>query len=807
MSRSSVPRRRIARAVRRSRAGRGVAALASLLLALGCGGAESRMAEVRSLQEQGKFDASIAALNEVLARDPGHAEANYRLGLALVQTGEPSRALWPLQKAAEASGYEISAGVLLASTYFQTQNFDEAIRAADRVLAREPERQAALRIRANANVAARRLEAAYEDTSRLVALYPNDYGVRALHATVLGDLGRLGEAEQANALLKQMGDQSDDPDFRNRACLAPAIFANEKLKNTERAKKLYEDCASRKPTDTVVISHLVGFFDGIGDPKRGTSLWRDAVASAPDRLDLRQGLAARLQAVDQPDEAERVLLEAVNRFESAGAWNLLASFYRSRHEPHRALASIEEVVKQTGGGDERVRFMLADALIDVGEFDRARAVADGLSRTDYAQLLRGRILLISGDPAGALAEFDQGIRAWPNNAAARFLAGIAARDLGDWDRAISELRESVRANNAETEAALELARIYYERAQYPLAVAFANQALQGRGGAQQPEPYAIAARAFTALGQLERARQSIEALERRGFKSEALRERMILEARVSGPASALELAAKSRIDPTALGQLGLLEQVVGLSIEAKRPAPALSQVDRAIEREPKNARLFELRGDALAALARDADARTAFQHALELDANSAHANAGLAALLAKKGDAKGAIAGFDRAYQLDSHEASYGYSAAQLVLQSGDGDAAAKRLREIVRHHPDAVGARNDLAWLLAQRGEELDLALELAKEAQQRDSSPSLLDTLGWVHYQRGEYADAVTALEAALARAGNSPSIRYRLGRALQQAGNPERAREMLQSAIAAGSFPEAEDARRQLAQLSGG
>jgi thioredoxin-like negative regulator of GroEL len=63
------------------------------------------------------------------------------------------------------------------------------------------------------------------------------------------------------------------------------------------------------------------------------------------------------------------------------------------------------------------------------------------------------------------------------------------------------------------------------------------------------------------------------------------------------------------------------------------------------------------------------------------------------------------------------------------------------------------------------------------------------------------------VTALEAALAGQGDSPSIRYRLGRALQQAGNPERAKEMLQSAIAAGSFPEAEDARRQLAQLNGG
>jgi tetratricopeptide (TPR) repeat protein len=782
--------------------------MASLLFALGCGGGvESKMAAVRSLQEQGQFDASIAELDQVLEREPAHAEANYRLGLALVQTGEPSRALWPLQKAAESSGYEISAGVLLASTYFQTQNFDEAIRAADRVLAVDPDRQAALRIRASANVSARHLEAAYADTSRLVALYPDDYGVRALNATVLADLGRLDEAEQAYALLKKMGDQSNDPDFRNRACLAPGVFANEVLQDAEKAKGFYEDCANRKPTDTVVISHLVDFFDSVGNPERGTGLWRDAVAAVPDRLDLRQGLATRLQAIDQPDEAEKVLLEAVNRFESPGAWNLLAAFYRSRREPHRALAAIQELAKATGGGDERVRFLLADALIDVGQFDQAREVANGLERADYAQLLRGRILLTQGDPAGALVEFDRGIRSWPNNASARFLAGLAARDLGDWDRAISELRESVRANNAETDAALELSRIYLERGQYQLAVQFANQALNGRGGAQQPDPYAIAARAFTALGQLDRARKSIDTLEQRGFKSAALRERMTLEARVSGSARALELAEKSHLDLADSGQIDVLQQVVELSIDAKRSAAALAQVDRALERTPKSARLFELRGAALQALERSGEARAAFERALELDPASARANAGLAELRAKSGDAKGAIALFDRAYQLDPLEGDYGYAAAQLVLESGDRDAAAKRLREIVRHHPDAAGARNDLAWLLAERGEELDFALELAQEAQRRDNSPTVFDTLGWVYYQRGQYAEAVTALEAALARESGSPSIRYRLGRALQQAGNPERAREMLQSAIASGSFPEVEDARRQLARLTGG
>jgi Flp pilus assembly protein TadD len=68
----------------------------------------------------------------------------------------------------------------------------------------------------------------------------------------------------------------------------------------------------------------------------------------------------------------------------------------------------------------------------------------------------------------------------------------------------------------------------------------------------------------------------------------------------------------------------------------------------------------------------------------------------------------------------------------------------------------------------------------------------------------KRGEAIAAVAALEQAVEARSDSPSIRYRLGVALLKAGDTERAREMLQTAIDAGSFPEAADARRELAKL---
>ena len=153
-----------------------------------------------------------------------------------------------------------------------------------------------------------------------------------------------------------------------------------------------------------------------------------------------------------------------------------------------------------------LRFTHADVLIDVGRIDEARELSGKIKQPAYAQLILGRIALVSGDPKTALASFEKGIQAWPNNAGARFLAGLAARDLGDEERAIAELRESVRASVEETDAALELARILYSRGDYKESIAFANMALRGPGGPSQPEPYVVGARAMAAAGQIARAR-------------------------------------------------------------------------------------------------------------------------------------------------------------------------------------------------------------------------------------------------------------------------------------------------------------
>jgi tetratricopeptide (TPR) repeat protein len=780
----------------------------SLLLAWvasGCGGdIEARMAEVRALQDVGQFSASIDELRQILAVSPDLPEATYRLGVALVQTGEPSRAVWALEKAAESSQYAIPAALLLASAHFGQHNFEAAIRAADKVLELDPERHAALRIRAQANLGAVRLEAALEDATRLNEAFPDDYGTLALYATVLADMEKMDEAKEAHDKLKALALAGGDPSIAHRGCLAPAFFARDNSKDLAAAEANFDDCVDRFPTNGFVLQEATSFYDERGNREKATRVLTRAVEEAPDNLSLHSQLSQRLAAQGDLAGAEKILRDAATQFDSMGAWDLLAAYYRTVQQYEQALEALDEVIARSAGGSDQLNFAKADVLIDLGRYDEAEVVAASLQEQTYARLLRGRIELERGNPGKALEFFEKGIRAWPNNAGARFLAGTAARQVGDLDRAISELREAVRVDANATPAAEMLARTYFERGQYTESLRIGKMAVR-RPGANRVEIYVVGVRAFTELGKFDDARITLDtmALLPDG-KVRSVVERVGVERADQGPAAAVAAVEASGLDLNDPANQEVLRSYVDVLLADGRADDALSRTDAAIAAHPGEAANHALRGAVLTRLDREEQARAAFEKALELDANLAAAHAGLATLAARGNQLAEGIALFDKADALEPHVSAYPYSAAQLTLAMGDKDGAEKRLREVVRRFPTHAGARNDLAWLLAERGAELDWALELAEAAQRLDPSPEVLDTLGWVRFKRGEMSAAVAALEQASQARRDSPSIRYRLGMALSKAGDSDRAREELQAAISAGAFPEAEDARRELAAL---
>lgn len=764
----------------------------------------SRLDEIRALQDAGQFSESIEPLRSVLADAPDSPEANHRLGVALVQTGQPSLAVWPLEKSAATGEYAVPSGLLLASAFMAINAQDDAIRVATRVLEADPERAAALRIRAQAHLAASHPAEALADARKLAALLPDDYQAAVLLGSILASQGQLDEAEQTFGRVKALGAKSGDPALAARGCLALASFFETSRHDAPRAERAYEECLAEYPTEPLALQLATQFYDVTHRPDRATALWRSAVDQAPENLSFRVMLAERIAAGGHPDEGEALLAQAAETFGTQGAWQVLSDFQRRHGRREEAARSLERAAQISGGGDDTLRFAQGDLYVDLGRLDKAEEVAATITEPTYRELVRGRILLAKGDPKSALRAFDAGIRRWPNNAAARYLAGLAAYKAGEPERAISELREAVRADPAATDASLVLATLYFDRGEWSNAVQSASTHVAKRDPAST-QAFSIAIRAATAAKQYDAARTMANNLSRiPGAQTLALLERAGIERAAKGPDAALAVITGAKLDLTDPTHEAVLRAVVEDLLVAQKAKEALARVDAAIAAHPEAGSLVELRAAVLARTGKTDEARAAFESVIAADPQNAHALIGLATLENAAGNPSRAVELLDRAAPLGPPDGPARYLAAQILVGAGKTADAEPRLREVIEKNPANNAARNDLAWLLASRGAELDTALSLAEQARRAKPTADVIDTLGFVRLQRGEGSAAVALFEEALALRPEDPTIRYHLGLALVQAGERERALGELRGALASGPFPDAEAARQALARL---
>jgi tetratricopeptide (TPR) repeat protein len=764
---------------------------------------EFRLAEIRALQAAGQFDESIAPLRVLLTAEADDPEANYRLGVALVQTGRPSLAIWPLQKASQSEELQIQAGLLLSSTLLSTEAFEEAIRAADRVLAIEPNRIGALYTRAQANIAAGRPAEALVDADHILELRPDDFMGTTLRVAGLLDLERFDEAEVAQLQLKTSSEAAGDDNKAARACTVLARFYASR-DAADKATETIRGCFEKYPTHGFVQQYASDFFLALKQPEEAIAIWRTAVEHSPEAIGLRSKLANVLYMAGSTEEAEAVYRETVELFDTAHAWQLLAGFYSKEDRVTEAREAIEKALERSRKEPPALRFALADALIAEGDFERASEIAESMREPSYRSLLRGSVKLAQGDPAGALKLLESGLRLWPNNPGARYVAGQAALQLGDLDRALAEYREATRIDETATDAALAMARIYYSLHKYSAAQQFAERHILKRPF-ENGDAHVIAIRAAAEQESWEKAEKLLENLNaREGVRNLVVVEHAGVMRKKEGYEAAIAVVEDSELDLTdAENAMSLTSLSLDL-IALEREDEALRRVDRALAKHPINPSLLDIRARILARMARDEEALAAVEKALLNNPDFGPILEVKAMYAEQDGKLEEALGYYDRAAAADIENAEYAYRAARVSLRLGRSEDSIQRLRKVVSLAPGHVAATNDLAWWLAEAEQQLDLALSLANRAIQLDRRSETLDTLGWVQLKRGDVDAALGSFEASLEAEPNSPSVRYRLALAQARKGDAAAARENLTLALKVDSFPEVQAAKAELARL---
>lgn len=782
-------------------------ALAMLALGTGCKSEiDTKLAAVYELQDSGRLKASIVKLHEILALDGDNPEANFLIGIALVQTGRLEIAIPPLVVATDSDLYAVPAGLLLSSTQYRTQAFVDAIQTSDRILEIDPDNLTALFTRGQSFLAIGNTEQALAHANLLLEYRPNAQNAIIMKASALVQLDRRVEAESVWLERRDRAARAGKPNQAARACAQLAHFYRNHEDLQDRADATYTECLVEFPTHAYLQKSAGDFFIRRDQPERAIEIYRNAVDSSPDNIRAWNRLARALANDRNLDEAQATLEQTVERFDSPAAWRLLADFHRRNRRPGEARKALEEAIQRLPKPREAFLFSLASLFVEEGLLGRADEVGQKLTKPSYRHLLGGAISLKIGDARRALKQLDAGLTLWPDNSNAHYLAGRAAMLLQNRRRAVVEFRESIRIDDGGTDAALRLAEIFFARGNYPSARKLAENQIAQRPYLS-PAPYHIAIRSALKLDRINEAIEIANELRRADPTAVAVVVEMTAIRRLQDgaeAASAYVLASgRDLSDPKSEAILRALATDLN---DLGRGLEALELIDIAIARDDSAAQIHDLRARVLSHLSRMDEATVSIDRALVIDPSFAPALEMRAFLVLQSGDRAAALAALDAATKAAPANSSYPYSAASLAREMGDSAGAISRLEEALARQPIFGPAANDLAWILATDQLDLERALRLAQIAALQERSTNTLTTLGWVRHQRGEYQDAIENYRDALEADADLPTVRYRLGLSLSKAGQIDEATGLLDDLVVGPNFPEIDAARAELDRLKG-
>lgn len=320
-------------------------------------------------QQSGDFAAALRCLDEVIAADPGNAEAYCARGNALADLGRTELALANYDRAivldpAAPDPHDFR-GIVLA----QSGRMDEALLSFDRAIALGPGNVNALNNRANVLKSLNRLDEALAAQEQVVSALPDFAPGYNNRGNTLIALGRLDEAIDSFDRALEL----DPGQLQSHCNRANALV---KLARVEEAIQAYREALSLDSRQVDVLLNLAELLSNFAQPEEAADCYQQALALDPDNLDAWLGSGDVLLALYRPDKAfscfKRVLeLDANN----AEAMSHMGIACMQLHLPEKALACFDQSVAHNPN-DPQTWQSRGNLLLELGEVEGALASQD-----------------------------------------------------------------------------------------------------------------------------------------------------------------------------------------------------------------------------------------------------------------------------------------------------------------------------------------------------------------------------------------------------------------------------------------------
>jgi tetratricopeptide (TPR) repeat protein len=252
--------------------------------------------------------------------------------------------------------------------------------------------------------------------------------------------------------------------------------------------------------------------------------------------------------------------------------------------------------------------------------------------------------------------------------------------------------------------------------------------------------------------------------------------------------------------------LPAIEKLVDLDIAEKQYATAIDRVQRQIDKDPKLAQTWALRGKIYLAQRDFTHAEADLLKAIDLDPKLEPGYMLLAQLYVASNKQEQAIEKLN-AFVETNKTAPPLMQLALIQEQLKHFSAARDAYEKLLTVAANFAPALNNLAVLYSEHLGQLDTAYDLAKKAREiAPNEPHMADTLGWILYKKGDYGNALNLLQEGAAKLPEQPEIQFHVGMAHYMLGQEGPARIALQKAADANAdFAGKDEARQRLALLA--
>jgi putative PEP-CTERM system TPR-repeat lipoprotein len=802
-----------------------------------------------------------------LGTGPAQADLQTSLALAQLLANQPEKAKEALASALRSNGQHAPAVILQARLKAGENDIDGALKLLDEVLAREPANDRAAAFKGELLWRGKRDEAGA--LAALRKALESAPGAVSAHVGIIGihsELGRSAEAKNQFLALKKVAPNHPD-----------ALFLEGQFALSEGNAQAARDVATRMlrvMPDNPRVLMLAGNADfRLGTYNQAESHLARALRAMPQHLPTRQLLAQTYLRTHQPAKALEVLGPALENKAVDGATLALAGEAHMLAGDAKRADQYFQLAAKASPKDPNVRTTLALAQYARGETQpaldaleaiaadnanstradlalisarvRANDIAGALKAVDTLQkkvpdqampeLLRGRILLVKKDTAGATAAFEAALKKDPkfvpaaaalsgldiaagrNDAARKRLQDLVALDAGNVQArmALAEVvgrtggtgaeitqifAAAVKANPAQTQTRLVYIEHLLRQGDGQAALIAAQDGVAAAPGLGEMQ--VALGRAQLAAGD---ARQAVATFSQLATKNptEAVHQQRLAEAHVQNKDLAAARTALRKALELEPGSLAAKRGLAALALQQERPDEARTIAREIQKSKPGDVSGYQLEGDVERQQRNWPAAVAAYRKAFTIAKNT-----DLAIRLHQAMFAGGMRAEAERLatdWQRDNpKDHGFNYYLGDLAMSRADFAAGEKYYRAVLDAQPRNALALNNVAWLMAKQGK--PGAVPLAEQANQLlPNRPQLMDTLATTLAAEGDVKRALDVQKRALQIDRNDPNLRLNLARLHLKAGEKPQARAELEDLARLGEKFRAQSEVTELLKLA--